>query len=71
MISTASAARTITLITTMMITAVIWSSFIFKHDPHGHSQHGQKHAHDHTDDELDHRHHLRKRKDRQDALTAF
>ena len=54
MISTASAARTITLITTMMITAVIWSSFVFKHGPRGHRQHGQEYANDHPDNERDH-----------------
>ena len=54
MISTASAARTITLITPMMITAVIWSSFVFKHGPRGHGQHGQEHANDHPDNERDH-----------------
>lgn len=66
----ASAARTITLITTMMIIAIIRSSFVFKHSPRGHAQHGQEYANDHPDNERDHRHHLRKREDRQDALTA-
>ena len=42
------------LIVTMIITAIIWHSFIFKHDPHGHGQHGQEHANDHPDDERDH-----------------
>ena len=51
----ASAARTITLIVTMMINAVIWSSvFVFKHDPRGHGQHGQEHANDQPDNERDH-----------------
>ena len=68
----ASAARTITLITTMMITAVIWiwPSVFFKHDPRGHRQHGQEHANDHPDNERDHGI-TSKRKSRKDhALTA-
>ena len=44
----------ITLTTAMIITAIIWPSFIFKHDPHGHGQHGQEHANDHPDNERDH-----------------
>ena len=55
MMISASAVRTITLITTMMITAVIWSSvFILKYNPRGHGQHGQEHANDHPDNERDH-----------------
>lgn len=54
MMISASAARTITLIVTMMITAVIWPSVFFKHDPRGHGQHGQEHANDHPDNERDH-----------------
>ena len=54
MMISASAARTITLITTMMITAIIWSSFVFEHGPRGHGLHGQEHANDHPDNERDH-----------------